>query len=201
MPSPVPPLGRTPSKPLRRPTIVVTNAETTPAQAAPADLPAEAAAEAEAEQQQQQQQQQPETAEAPAVAEPEAAPAEAPAAAEAEAEATPAAAEAANDDAHVPGEDQFYSAPADHVTGEVDDLAKLTNLNPKTLLSEIQVGAGLARRAAARGCGRALAAPDRHTLHPCLRSATRATPSTRTCQTFSLPSTPSSRCPFTAPRR
>lgn len=36
-------------------------------------------------------------------------------------------------------EDQFYAPPPDHVTGEVNDLAKLTNLNANTLLQEIKV--------------------------------------------------------------
>eukprot|EP00045_Choanoeca_perplexa_P014765 m.175694 g.175694 ORF g.175694 m.175694 type:complete len:1225 (+) comp16788_c0_seq1:101-3775(+) len=53
------------------------------------------------------------------------------------AEEAPAAAEAAVE-ASKPGEDQFYAPPPDHVTGEVDDLAKLTNLNQNTLLSEIK---------------------------------------------------------------
>ena len=52
----------------------------------------------------------------------------------------PEEAAAAPVEASKPGEDQFYAPPPDHVTGEVDDLAKLTNLNQDTLLSEIKVG-------------------------------------------------------------
>ena len=54
-------------------------------------------------------------------------------------EAEPDAAEKIEEPPSKPGEDQFYAPPPDHVTGEVDDLAKLTNLNKNTLLSEIKV--------------------------------------------------------------
>lgn len=43
------------------------------------------------------------------------------------------------DSDHHDEEDPYYAPPPDHITGEVGDLARLTNLNKDTLLQELRV--------------------------------------------------------------
>jgi hypothetical protein len=96
---------------------------------------------------------------------------------EAPEEAEEAAADAAVAvEASKPGEDQFYAPPPDHVTGEVDDLAKLTNLNQNTLLSEIKVSYCGTQASSSCSCAHAK-------VWGFNRLAMTLAPSTRLCRT------------------